>query len=205
MIFDQSFAPDNVCADLDVPIELEEVEDAIRRLKLAKSPGNDQIVAEILKRGGDQVAKAVHSLCTKAWREEKLPTEWTRGIIFRVYKDGDKRDTSNYRGITLLSIVGKVYGQVINERLMKWCEANRILVEEQGGFRPHRGCPDQLFSLIEILQNRGKKGTFCCFIDVKKAFDRVFRAGLWEKVANVGVKGKMWRVLRSIYASVESV
>ena len=77
-----------------------------------------------------------------------------------MYKDGDKRDTSNYRGITLLSIVGKVYGQVINERLMKWCEANGILVEEQGGFRPHRGCPDQLFSLVEILQIRGKKVPF---------------------------------------------
>ena len=80
----------------------------------------------------------------------------------------------------------------------------QTLVEEQGGFRPHRGCPDQLFSLVEILQNRGKKGTFCCFIDVKKAFDRVFRAGLWEKVADVGVKGKMWRVLNSIYRTVES-
>jgi hypothetical protein len=200
MIFEQSFAPDNVCADLDVPIELEEVEDAIRRLKLAKSPGNDQIVAEILKLGGDQVAKAVHSLCTKGEKRscrlngrEVLYSQCTKTVI---------NETLHYRGITLLSIVGKVYGQVINERLMKWCEANRILVEEQGGFRPHRGCPDQLFSLIEILQNRGKKGTFCCFTDVKKAFDRVFRAGLWEKIADVGVKGKMWKV--SIYASVES-
>jgi hypothetical protein len=204
MIYNQSFEPANECAYLDALIELEEVEDAIRRLKLAKAPGNDQIVAEILKRGGDQVAKSVHSLCAKAWREEKLPTEWTRGIIFPVHKDGDKRDTSNYRGITLLSIVGKVYGQVINERLTKWCEANKILVEEQGGFRPHRGCPDQLFSLVEILQNRGQKGAFCCFVDVKKAFDRVFRAGLWQKIADAGVKGKMWRVLKSIYESVES-
>ena len=80
----------------------------------------------------------------------------------------------------------------------------KILVEEQGGFRPHRGCPDQLFSLVEILQNRGPKGTFCCFVDVKKAFDRVFRAGLWQRIADAGVKGKMWRVLKSIYESVES-
>jgi hypothetical protein len=75
-----------------------------------------------------------------------------------VHKDGDKRDTSNYRGITLLSIVGKVYGQVINERLTKWCEANNILVEEQGGFRPHRGCP--IVFLVEILQNSGRKVLF---------------------------------------------
>ena len=76
-----------------------------------------------------------------------------------------------------MSIVGKVYAHIINERLMKWCEKNKVLVEEQGGFRPHRGCPDQLFSLVEVLRNRGKKATFACFIDVKKA-DRVFRGGV---------------------------
>jgi len=48
---------------------------------------------------------------------------------------------------------------MVNERLMRWCEANKVLVEEQGGFRPERGCPDQLFSLVEILQNRGANGT----------------------------------------------
>lgn len=79
-----------------------------------------------------------------------------------------------------------------------------MIVEEQGGFRPNRGCPDQLFTLVEILKNRGKNGTYCCFIDVKKAFDRVFRAGLWSRIAEEGVKGKMWRVLVSIYQTVES-
>jgi hypothetical protein len=87
---------------------------------------------------------------------------------------------------------------------MKWCEENKVLVEEQGGFRPQRGCPDQLFSLVEVLRNRGKKATFTCFIDVKKAFDRVFRGGLWQRVAEEGIKGKMWRVLKSIYRTVES-
>ena len=186
-IYGQSFNDDNICAELDRPINVQEVSDAIKRLKAGKASGNDEIVAEILKKGGDQVTYAVFLLCEKAWGEEKLPKDWR-----------------NYRGITLLSIVGKVYAQVINERLVRWSESNKILVEEQGGFRPQRGCPDQIFSLVEILQNRGKKGTFCCFIDVKKAFDRVFRAGLWKRLAEEGVRGKLWRVLKSIYETVES-
>jgi len=204
MIREESFDPKNCCSELDFECSEEEVKAAVQKLKLAKAAGHDQIVAEILKKGGNEVEKSLYLFCCKVWQEEKLPDEWTKGIIFPIFKDGDKRDTGNYRGITLLSIVGKVYAQVINERLMSYCEKNKVLVEEQGGFRPHRGCPDQLFSLVEILQNRGKKGTFCCFIDVKKAFDRVFRAGLWQRVADEGVKGKMWRVLRSIYETVES-
>ena len=203
-IREQSFDPLNVNLELDLPINDREVVEAIKRLKLGKAAGNDQIVAEILVKGGGNVISAVRMLCAKAWQEEKLPTDWTRGVIFPIYKDGEKKDTNNYRGITLLSIVGKVYAQVINHRLMTWSERNNILVEEQGGFRPQRGCPDQLFSLIEILRNRRHTNTFCCFIDVKKAFDRVFRAGLWKRLAEEGVKGKMWRVLKSIYETVES-
>lgn len=203
-ICDSSFDSYNHCPELDEPIDLDEVQGAVLRLKLAKAPGSDGIVAEVLKRGGEQVASALHSLCAKVWRQEALPTDWSRGIIFPILKSGNEKDPSNYRGITLLSIVGKVYAQVLNERLMRWCERHKILTEEQGGFRPSRGCIDQLFSLVEILRNRGKQGTFCCFIDVKKAFDRVFRAGLWQRLAEVGVRGKMWRVVKSIYENVES-
>ena len=57
-------------------------------------------MAEILVKGGGRVISAVRMMCEKAWEEEKLPTEWTRGIIFPIYKDGEKKDTNNYRGIT---------------------------------------------------------------------------------------------------------
>jgi hypothetical protein len=199
-----TYKADNKHEELDKEITFNEIDEAIKRLKVNKAPGLDQIVAELLQRGGDQLKYAIRALCCKAWEKEKVPEDWTKGIIFPIYKDGDKKDTGNYRGITLLSIVGKVYTQVLNERLMTWSEKNKILVEEQGGFRPERGCPDQLFTLVEILKNRGKKETFCCFIDVKKAFDRVYRGGLWCRLAEEGVKGKMWRVLRSIYSTVQS-
>ena len=106
--------------------------------------------------------------------------------------------------ITLLSIVGMVFAQILNDRLVRGSEKHEIFVEEQGGFRPRRGCPDQLFALAELLRNRAKKGAYCCFIDVKKAFDRVYRAGLWERVAEEGVRGKMWGVLVLIHNTVES-
>ena len=199
-----SYSEENVKEELDREIEEKETQDAVIRLKTGKAGGCDEVVAEVLKKGGENIVKALHKMCEKVWQEETLPTDWTRGIIFPIYKDGDNRDPSNYRGITLLSIVGKVYAQILNDRLVRWSEKHKIIVEEQGGFRPRRGCPDQLFTLVELLRNRGKKGTYCCFIDVKKAFDRVFRAGLWERVAEEGVRGKMWRVLVSIYNTVES-
>jgi len=189
---------------LDGDITSAEVHIAIEQLHLAKAGGEDEVVAEILRMGGESVERVLHRLCQKAWELECQPEAWTKGIIFPLYKDGDDRDPLNYRGITLLSIVGKVFTNVLNNRLIKWSEENRILVEEQGGFRPERGCPDQIFILTETLRARRQQKTFCCFIDVKKAFDRVFRDGLWVRAFEEGVQGKMWRVLKSIYAKVQS-
>ena len=173
-------------------------------LQTRKAAGVDEITAEAIKKGGEELRYALLKVIQRAWNKEDIPEEWARGIIFPIYKDGDQREPLNYRGITLLSIVGKVFSQVLNNRLITWCEANSILSEEQGGFRPLRGCPDQLFSLVEILRNRHKTATFCCFIDVKKAFDRVFRGGLWARLWKIGIRGKMWRILRVIYKKVES-
>jgi hypothetical protein len=62
---------------------------------------------------------------------EEIPREWMQGLIFPLYKDGDDRDPLNYRGITLLSIVGKVYNRVLGDRLMKFAERKGGVLEEQ--------------------------------------------------------------------------
>ena len=112
----------------------------IRKLKRGKAAGVGQIVSEIIKYGGEQVSKVIWLLCTKCWKLEKVPVEWMKGIIFPIYKEGDSRDPNNHRGISLLSIVAKLYASVLNCRLSAWCENNGIILEEQGGFRPGRGC-----------------------------------------------------------------
>jgi hypothetical protein len=104
-----------------------------------------------------------------------------------------------------LSIVGKVYNRVLGDRLMDFAERRGGgVVEEQGGFRPGRGTEDQLFVLTEVLRSRAKKTTYTAFIDVKKAYDTVWRTGLWKRLHDEGVRGKMWRTVKGMYKSVQS-
>ena len=86
----------------------------------------------------------------------------------------------NYRGITLLSVLGKLFTRVINNRLGEWAENYFLLIEAQVGFRPGMGTVDNIFvlhGLITHMLNTGKK-LYCTFIDFTKAFDYVVRDNL---------------------------
>jgi hypothetical protein len=167
---------------------LEEVERAMRKMKRYKTFGIDEWVNELFLFGGNRVGFCMWKLFQRVWEEEEIPGDWSRGVVFPF--EGEKRDPLNYRGITLLSVAGKLFSTILNDRLMEWSEENEILVDEQGGFRPGRGCVDQAFILNEVLvsRNRNRKRTYCCFIDIKKAYDRVFRDGLWCRMAEKGIR-----------------
>ena len=79
-----------------------EVELAIDKLKSHKSPGIDQIPAELIKAGSRTICLEIHKLITSIWKKAKLPEEWKESIIIPIHKKGDKTDCSNYRGISLL-------------------------------------------------------------------------------------------------------
>ena len=81
-----------------------EVELAIEKLKGHKSPGIDQIPAELIKAGGRTIRHEIHKLIVSIWNFEELPEEWRESITVPIYKKCDKTDCSNYRGISLLPI-----------------------------------------------------------------------------------------------------
>ena len=82
----------------------------------------------------------------------EYPESWSLGLIIPIYKKkGDKRDCNNYRGITLLSCVGKLCTSIVNERLKEYCELNKIIDENQAGYRAEYSTTDHIFSLKALI------------------------------------------------------
>jgi hypothetical protein len=78
---------------------------AITKLKSYKSPGSDQIPAELIQTGGEILRSGIHKLFNSIWNKEELPDHWKNYIIVLVYKKGDKTDCSNYRGISVINFI----------------------------------------------------------------------------------------------------
>ncbi len=115
-------------------------------------------------------------------------------------------DPSNYRGITLLSTLGKLFTRILNDRLNEWAENYFVYIEAQAGFRKGMSTVDNIFvlnSLISHSLNNGEK-LFCAFVDFKKAFDLVNRDILWYKLIHYGVRGNILNVIKSMYSNIKS-
>lgn len=109
-----------------------------------------------------------------------MPDSWLIGSIKPIYKNkGDSQDPKNFRPITIVSCLGKLFTAVLTERLNKYSEEFRILKENQSGFRQGYSGTDNLFSLhalFELLKLKKKK-LYCAFIDFEKAFDKSMENG----------------------------
>ena len=116
------------------------------------------------------------------------PQSGGKAFVVPLYKSGDPEVAGNYRGIALGSCVAKVFTRVLTRRLGEYAE-ERILTEAQGGFRAKRSCSDQILILRGVckLRRRKRRGTYLAFLDVSKAYDTVWREGLWEKMRMYGV------------------
>ena len=106
-------------AFLDKGIEKAEIAKCLKKLKNNKTGGSDGLVGELLKYGGSGMVCLLEQLFSVVWHEETVPRQWREGLIVNLFKKGDREDPGNYRGITLLSVVGKVFCKVLNNRLVQ--------------------------------------------------------------------------------------
>ena len=132
-----------------------------------------------------------------------MPEDWTRAIKVPILKKGTGDKFEQYRGVTLLSVVSKVYGMVLEKRLRRWCEERGVLVDEQMGFREGRGTRDALFVLDDVVRKRGRERVYMGFLDIAKAYPSVWWEGMWWKLRQMGIKRRMLAAQRSFYTKCE--
>ena len=133
------------------------------------------------------------------------PVAWAEGLIIPIYKKkGSRNDANNYRGITLISCMAKFFSIVLNNRLK--VISDQIISEIQAGFRAGFCTMDHIFTLMCImgLYKKYKENLFIAFIDYQKAFDTIWRAGLWNKLVKEGVKGKFLNIIKDMYKKSKS-
>ncbi|KAL0203001.1 hypothetical protein M9458_001019, partial [Cirrhinus mrigala] len=177
-------------SEADSTISRAEVAEVVEKLpRPGNVPGVDEIHPE---------AVLVDTSCNITWRLGTMPLDWQTGVVAPLFKKGDRRVCSNYRGITLLSLPGKVYARVLERRIRPIVEPR--IQEEQCGFHPGRGTMDQLYTLFRVLEGSWEfaQPVHMCFVDLEKAFDRVPRGVLWSVLWEYGVRGPLLRAVRSL-------
>ena len=170
----------------------DEIEKHITSLKNNKTPGIDFILNEFIKNCPKELITVIVNLFNIILDTGIIPSEWTIGVIKPIYKNkGDINDANNYRGITLLSCIGKLFTSVLNSRLYVYLTSENKLGNEQAGFRPKHSTLDHIFALhvISKFYIDQKKQLFCAFVYCSKAFNFINRNHLWQKLLNSKING----------------
>ena len=186
-IFESSFLNTGIENEFDfLPVTNEEVLALLKRLDKLSSPGNCGIPSSILKHCAEELSKPICSLFNLCVRNSEVPNDWKVAIVKPHYKGkGEKDDFENYRPISILSPLRKVFEACLAKRIKFYFESNKILVDEQFGFRKLRSCEHALTSIIEDwrFELDKRKIVTSMFIDLRKAFDTVNHDLLLEKLS----------------------
>ena len=188
---------------LTAPCELQEVAKCIDSLKSGKAVATDNISNEIIKASKDIIAPFIVSLFNKIIEHEIFPEAWALGLILPLFKSGDTLDVNCYRGITINSCLSKLFMLILNNRLQSFCDQKNVIRFNQIGFRKSFRSADHIFTLKTLIDQSFDDGEplHVCFVDFKKAYDSVWRDGLFLKLLDIDANPKFVRLLKNIYSS----
>ena len=150
------------------------------------------VVIEMLKEGDMTVLEWLVRVFNICFMLSIVPVSWVIACMVPLYKGkGDVHDCSNFRGVSLLSVVGKVYSRVLINRIRDKTE--NMIAEVQGGFRRGRGRTDLIFIVRQICEKylRKCKDMYFAFLDLKKAYDRVDGDAMWNVLSLYGIVGRL--------------
>ena len=192
--------------ELDSSFTETELRKVIFSLHNNKSPGLDSLTSEILKSAYDFISPFLLSLYNRMFNTGEYPRAWGEGIISPIFKKGDTNEASNYRGITLINTLSKVYSQLLLNRLTGWSEKYEKISQNQFGFQKGKSVIDCIFILHTVISKVLSKGQklYCIFIDYEKCFDKIDRSLLWQKLLAEHISCKLVKAIKSMYTVVKS-
>ena len=185
--------------ELDAVPNLSELQNALHHTSLGKSPGLDGISADLLKCDNCLLSHMYELLCN-CWRVGSFPADMKVAKIVTLYKGkGDKGECNSYRGISLLSVLGKVFARVLLPRLQEL--ANQVYPESQCGFRGGRSTADMIFTVRQVQEKcrEQNRPLHIAFVDLTKAFDLVSREGLFAILQRIGCPSRLLSLIRSLH------
>ena len=188
---------------LDSSITEQELSKKLQALKCKKACGPDGILNEMLINMNKKFQLAILKLFNLVLSVGYFPDIWNLGLITPIYKNGDKFDPNNYRGICVNSNLGKVFSSIMNARLLNFLTTHSVLSKSQIGFIPKQRTTDHIYTLHTLIDkyiNQNKTKLYACFIDFQKAFDNIWHIGLFYKIITSGVGGKTYDIIKSMYS-----
>ena len=166
-------------------ITTEQVKLYINNLELSKATGLDGLGPRIIKLAVDSLSPSIAMLVNKSIATGEFPSQLKIPKVLPIFKGGDKSDPSNYRPISILPTVSKIFEKHINKHLMAYLNKYRLIFEHQSGFRQRHSCQTALVKLIDEWIKCIDKGEMigALFIDFRKAFDLVDHNILLRKLS----------------------
>ncbi len=175
----------------------------IKNLKPDKAPGPDGIAPWMLHMCAEEVTPVLTDIFQTSVDEGVLPRQWREANICAIFKKGAKEEPSNYRGVSLTSVVSKILEHIIHSHIMKHLGSHDILVDNQHGFRAKHSTVTQLVLTIHNLTKNMELGqsTHMAILDFAKAFDKVPHERLITKLEHYGIRGPLLKWIRHFLTS----
>lgn len=191
-------------SDAVPPILVDEVKKAMNSQKLDKSPGPDKIPNTLMRGTVEELSQILTVVFNEILRTGTIPNQWGESDIILIHKKGAKDNIGNYRPISLMSNIYKVFAKVKLDRISKTLDECQPI--EQAGFRKDFSTIDHIHTVKQVMQKykEFRKPLFIAFIDYSKAFDSLNHTCIWTSLKQQGVHEVYVEIIRRIYTISKS-